>query len=368
MESGIEFFCGVPDSLLQPITAYLAEHVPAGKHLTAANEGNAVALAAGHHLSTGKIGLVYMQNSGLGNAVNPLLSLTDPLVYKIPLLLLIGWRGEPVVKDEPQHLKQGQLTLPLLDTLGIKYAILPDSEEEALRVLNDAKFYMQEKGEPFALVIRKGTFSSYIHKNDVVESYPLTSEDALEIVLRDVEDEDVVLSTTGKLSREIFEYRAKNGSGHHQDFLNVGSMGHVSQIALSISLNKQNQTVYCFDGDGAAIMHMGALAINAEYGRTNFKHVLFNNGAHESVGGQPTVGYKIDFCKIVDGCGYKLVLRAGNETELKEAFQKLKNASGPAFLEVRIKSGARDNLGRPTKSPLENKAEFMNFLNQTEGA
>ena len=348
--------------MLNPLTTYLAEKAPAGKHLTAANEGNAVALAAGHYLSTGKIGLVYMQNSGLGNALNPLLSLTDPLVYKIPLLMLIGWRGEPGVKDEPQHLKQGQLTLPLLENLGIKFAILPDSNEKALRILNDAKLYMQETNEPFALVVRKGAFSSYKVKSNDAEAYPLAREAALEIVLSELEDKDVVLSTTGKLSREIFEYRVRNGSGHQQDFLNVGSMGHVSQIALAVSLNVKKQRVYCFDGDGSAIMHMGAFAINAQYGGANFKHLLFNNGAHESVGGQPTVGHKIDFCKIVDGCGYKLVLRANSESELNAAFHELKNAVGPAFLEVRVKTGSRDNLGRPTKSPLENKSEFMNYL------
>jgi len=331
----------------------------------AANEGNALALAAGHYLASGKPGLVYMQNSGLGNAVNPLVSLADPMVYSIPVLLLIGWRGEPEVPDEPQHLKQGLVTLPLLETLGLEYALLPFSNEEAQETLARAAEHMRKKNEPFVLVAGKGTFSPYKRKSGEESPYKMSREEAVKKILPGLGAGDVVVSTTGKLSREIYEYREERGEGHGRDFLNVGSMGHASQIALAIALEKPERRVFCFDGDGAVIMHMGALAINASSGAKNYKHLIFNNSAHDSVGGQSTAGFQIDIRGVAEACGYSLVLRADTEQELQEGLEKIMEHEGPALLEIRVHKGARSDLGRPKSTPKENKEEFMRFLDES---
>ena len=321
-----------------------------------------MALAAGHYLAGGNIGLVYMQNSGMGNAVNPLVSLADPMVYGIPALLLIGWRGEPGIKDEPQHRKQGLITLPLLECLGINYALLPFSNEEAEETLAAAAGLMHSAGEPFALVAGKDTFARYRRAEQSAAGYPLSREEAVSEILPWLEPSDAIVSTTGKLSREIYEYREKTKAGHRQEFLNVGSMGHASQIALGIALNKPQRTVYCLDGDGAVIMHLGALAIAGNSGAGNFRHLVFNNSAHDSVGGQATVGFDIDFLAIAKACGYKKVLRADTRKELAEGLKELKVSAGPSLLEVRIRSGARSDLGRPQTTPVDNKNEFMKFL------
>jgi len=253
----IDFFTGVPDSLLKDICAYVSDNAPQKRNIIAANEGNAVALAAGYYLATGKIGLVYMQNSGLGNAVNPLTSLADPEVYSVPMLLLIGWRGEPGVKDEPQHVKMGKVTLNLLETLGMPYRILDEDYENKI---NDAIEYMKNNKAPYALVVKKGVFEEYKLQKKVKTNYELNREGAIKTVVQLLDEMDVVVSTTGKTSRELFELRDSNKQGHEKDFLTVGSMGHSSSIALGIALEKPNRNVYCFDGDGALIMHMGALS------------------------------------------------------------------------------------------------------------
>ncbi len=331
----------------------------------AANEGNAVALAAGHYLASGKPGLVYMQNSGLGNAVNPLVSLADSMVYSIPVLLLVGWRGEPEVPDEPQHLKQGLVTLPLLETLGLEYTLLPFSNDEAQETLARAAKYMRRKSEPFVLVAGKGNFRPYKHESEEESPYTMSREEAVKKILPGLEAGEVVVSTTGKLSREIYEYRMDQGEGQGRDFLNVGSMGHASQIALAIALEKPERRVFCFDGDGAVIMHMGALAINAVSGAKNFRHLVFNNSAHDSVGGQPTAGFQIDICGVARACGYRLALRADTEQELMDGLERIKEHDGPALLEVRVRKGARSDLGRPKSTPGENKEEFMRFLDES---
>jgi len=324
-----------------------------------------VALCTGHYLASGRPGLVYMQNSGLGNAINPLVSLADPMVYSIPMLLLIGWRGEPEMPDEPQHLKQGLVTLPLLETLGLEYAILPFSNQEAEETLARAAKHMTTKSEPFALVAGKNTFSPYRLTSDDKGSYRLSREEAVKIILSGLDPDDVVVSTTGKLSREIYEYREAGGEGHGRDFLNVGSMGHASQIALGIALNKKDRAIYCFDGDGAVIMHMGALAIAAASGAANFRHLVFNNSAHDSVGGQATVGFQVDIRGVAEACGYRLALRADTEPELKAALVRIKGEKGPSLLEIRVHKGARSDLGRPKSTPGENKSAFMQFLNNS---
>ncbi len=357
IQSGIDMFTGVPDSLLKNICAYITDTAPRHKHIIAANEGNAVGIAAGHYLATAKPALVYMQNSGLGNTVNPLLSLADEKVYSIPMVLMIGWRGEPGVHDEPQHVKQGEVTLSLLDAMQIPYIVLEDVSQIGPQVQ-----LALERKSPTAIVIRKGTFGKYQLQHKMVNDYPLTREEAMKLVVDRLRDTDVIVSTTGKLSRELFEYREARQQGHGHDFLTVGSMGHSSSIALGIALEQPQRRVFCFDGDGAFIMHTGALAIVASMQPSNFYHILFNNGAHESVGGQPTVGFALRATEIAKASGYRKVLKATTAEEMAAALETLETAAGPVLLELRVGIGSRDDLGRPTTTPIENKEAFMEGL------
>jgi phosphonopyruvate decarboxylase len=360
---GINFFAGVPDSLLKSICGYIADHVPQHNNIIAANEGNAVALACGFHMATGQLPMVYMQNSGIGNATNPLLSLADRTVYGIPLVILVGWRGEPGKKDEPQHKRQGATTLGLLDAMGITHEILGDSCQEADRTIERLARHARKHNEPVVIVVRKGTFSKYSmkHRKHTIETI-LTREDAIKTVTAGIDSNAVVISTTGKISRELFEFRESCNQSHQQDFLTVGSMGHANQIALGIALSKSNKDVYCFDGDGAILMHTGGLGIIGQFSPPNFKHILFNNGAHESVGGQPTVGFDVDFGLIAKGFGYKGYFRASTRKELEEYIHCVKECTGPVLLEVRVTAESRSDLGRPTLSPVDNKKLFMTHL------
>lgn len=358
----MDFFTGVPDSLLKNICAYITDHFAADRNIIAANEGAAVGLAAGYYLATGKIPVVYMQNSGLGNTVNPLMSLTDKEVYNIPSLFLIGWRGEPGVKDEPQHIKQGKVTLPLLEAMGIKYTVLSQDEKEFLSQLSHAASYMDETREPFAFVIQKGTFEEYKLRRNEDTILPLKRETAIQLIASSLANDNVVVSTTGMISRELFEYRASVSMGHERNFLTVGSMGHASQIALGIALEKKNRRIYCFDGDGATLMHMGSLAITGSLHPANYVHIVFNNGAHDSVGGQPTVAFDVDLCKIAQACGYEIALSVSDSESLRETLERMKQMRGPILLEVKVRKGAREDLGRPTTTPVQNKEAFMLFL------
>jgi phosphonopyruvate decarboxylase len=362
LKNNIDFFCGVPDSLLKDFLAYVMDHTRKEKNIITANEGSAVALAAGYHLATGKVGMVYLQNSGQGNTINPLTSLVDKEVYGIPVLLLIGWRGEPGRKDEPQHVKQGKITKSLLQALEIPFIVLPDTLEEVEKALEVACTFMREQSAPYALVVREGTFTSYHLKSSSETSYPLCREDALKLIIDQLSPRDIVVSTTGKTSRELFEYRKVLKQDHSRDFLTVGSMGHCSQIALGIALSKPDKNIYCVDGDGAVIMHMGSLAIIGSQAPSNFKHIVINNGAHDSVGGQPTVGFQIDIPAIAKACGYRSVFKAETDEEVTREVGSLKIANGPALLEIRVDKGSRQNLGRPTTTPLENKRAFVRFV------
>ena len=357
--SGIDMFTGVPDSLLKNFCAYVTDTAPRQKHIIAANEGNAVGIAAGHYLATGRPALVYMQNSGLGNTVNPLLSLADEKVYSLPMVLMIGWRGEPGVHDEPQHVKQGEVTLALLDAMRIPYVVL-QSEDQIAPMVQQA---ISEK-RPTAVVIRKGTFGKYQLKNVSTNNCQLCREEALKLVVDHLHETDVVVSTTGKLSRELFEYREACCQGHGHDFLTVGSMGHSSSIALGIALEKPAHRVFCFDGDGAFIMHTGALGIVASMQPANFYHILFNNGAHESVGGQPTIGFQLDATGIAKASGYRHVLTASTPDEMVAALKQLETLQGPVLLELRVAIRSREDLGRPTTTPIENKEAFMAELSR----
>lgn len=359
----INFFCGVPDSLLKDFCAFMASTEREENHVITANEGNAIGLAAGYHLATGKTSLVYLQNSGLGNTVNPLVSLAAHEVFSIPMLLLIGWRGEPGKRDEPQHLFQGHVTSGLLDTLGIKYATLPDYIEGATKTLQAAKKHMDEFRSPYALLVRRQTFLPFKLKMPPPR-FSLTRENAVKLVVDILGEYDIVVSTTGMLSRELFEYRIQKEQGHERDFLTVGSMGHASTIALGIALQKPKREVFCLDGDGAVIMHMGAMTIIGQSNAKNYKHIILNNGAHDSVGGQSTVAQKdnFSFLEIAKGNGYKQGKVAESDAEVVEGVKWLKMVEGPAILEIKIRPGSRKGLGRPTRTPLQNKADFMNFL------
>ena len=353
----LDFFTGVPDSLLKELCACIKDKSNSKHNIIAANEGNAVGLAAGYHLSTGKLGVVYMQNSGEGNAVNPLLSLADPKVYSIPMLLIIGWRGEPGVHDEPQHVKQGEVTLKLLEAMDIEYRILLDNYVSDLEYL---VLQAKKNNKPVALVIKKGTFSKYspINKEKAIMG-ELLREEALDVILNEIDD-DMVVSTTGKESREIFELREKHSQGHEHDFLTVGSMGHTSSIALGVSIGTK-RNVWCLDGDGSFIMHMGGLAIAGQNAGDNFKYIINNNAAHESVGGQPTVSDKIDIKSILKACGFSSTYEARTKEEIKECINKMKK-EGKCALILYTKQGSRDDLGRPTTTPIQNKTAFMNEI------
>lgn len=354
--SGIQLFAGVPDSLLANLCAYIDDHSQPSEHIITANEGNAIALAAGYHLSSGRYAAVYMQNSGLGNTVNPLTSLTDPEVYRIPMLLIIGWRGEPGVKDEPQHVKQGRVTPAQLDLLEIPYQIL-DAESDGLKVLGQAIETMQVTGAPVALLVRKDTFTKYKTKRQSGMQSSMKREEALRRLLA-LSGEDLIVSTTGKTSREVFELRVERKEPQ-RDFLTVGGMGHTASIALGVALGNPSKRVICIDGDGSALMHLGALPIIGSQKPVNLIHVLLNNAAHESVGGQPTIADQMDFEAICKASGYNDYAKANNELELSQAWQHLSQQSGPVLLEVCITTGSRDDLGRPTSTPEQNKLAFM---------
>ena len=360
-EKGIDCFAGVPDSLLKNICAYITDHFDAQHNIIAANEGAAIGLAAGHYLATGQPACVYMQNSGEGNIINPLASLTDQEVYNIPVLLLIGWRGRPGVHDEPQHVKQGKVTTGLLNVMGVNYEVLSKEEDKATKQIEKAAKALANK-EVFALVIEKDTFEDYKLQNVEVNDLTMTREEAIQTVAASLGEKDCIVSTTGMISRELFEYRAAMNQGHERDFLTVGSMGHASQIALGIAMAKPDRKVWCFDGDGAAIMHMGSMAIVANKAPKNYVHVVFNNGAHDSVGGQPTVGLKIDLPAVAKAVGYKNAFSVENKEDLLECLKALRLIEGPTLLQVCVKKGNRKDLGRPTTTTIQNKEALMSFL------
>lgn len=352
---GVEVFAGVPDSLLASFCACAQDH--GGHHLTTANEGNAIAVALGYHLATGKVATVYMQNSGLGNAINPLTSLADAEVYRVPMLLIVGWRGEPGIPDEPQHRKQGRITLEQLDLLEIPHWIVQaDTDVDA--ILNEAFGAIESRGAPVALVVRKDTFGPYHSRRSAAPLSGLRREDALRQILDLSHPDDLFVSTTGKTSRELFDLRVARGDSQ-RDFLTVGGMGHTASIALGVAIGRADKRVICLDGDGSLLMHMGSLPIIAQLNPLRFIHVLLNNGAHESVGGQETAAAHLDFRKIAEAVGYSDYAVADNLDGLRAAWTRLSRISGPVLLELRLSCCSRDDLGRPTTTTWDNKLAFM---------
>ena len=354
----VNFFTGVPDSQLSSFCDYVEENC---ENIIAANEGNALAIATGYNLATDKYPVVYLQNSGLGNIVNPVTSLTHKKVYSIPVIYVIGWRGEPGVHDEPQHIKQGAITPNLLDLLDISYFnITKDTEFGDFKYTFENDFFEKlNNGESVAILVSKESFMDYkiIKENDNL----LTREQAIQTIVDYLTEEDIVISTTGKSSRELFEYRETLNQGHGNDFLTVGSMGHSSSIALGVALNTDKR-VFCFDGDGALLMHMGAVALIGSKKPKNFYHVMFNNSAHESVGGLPTIMNMIEIEDLVVSCGYYKVYNARNHEELKEILPLFIKDNGPVFLTIDVDISSRKDLGRPSTTPNENKNEFKKRL------
>ncbi len=356
---GINFFCGVPDSQLSPFCDYLEENC---RNIIAANEGNAVAIASGYNLSTGNYPVVFLQNSGLGNIVNPVTSLTHRKVYSIPVVYVIGWRGQPGVHDEPQHKKQGEITLDMLELLDIEHFVVDrDTTFGELKSVFENSFLDRlSDGDSVAIVVSKGAFEDY--KTAKSNGNALTREEAIRTVTAFLGDSDMIVSTTGKSSRELFEYREEQGHGHGNDFLTVGSMGHSSSIALGVALGSPDRKIFCFDGDGAMLMHMGALALVGSEGPENFYHVMFNNSAHESVGGLPTVMRDMHIDGLVKACGYRNTFKASSIDELKEVLPRFVESPGPVFLNIDVDISSRKDLGRPTTTPAENKRDFMKKL------
>ncbi|MBO6291091.1 MAG: phosphonopyruvate decarboxylase [Selenomonas sp.] len=358
-----DFYTGVPDSLLKPLCNYLMHTYGIDKnhHLIAANEGNCAALAAGYHLATGKVPVVYMQNSGEGNIINPAASLLSDKVYAIPMIFVVGWRGEPGVHDEPQHIYQGQVTVKLLEDMDIaSFVIGKETTAEELQEAMSGFRAVLDKGKQVAFVVRKGALS-YDGKVSYRNENKMLREEIIRHIAA-VSGEDPIVSTTGKASRELFEIREANQESHKYDFLTVGSMGHSSSIALGIAISKPEQKIWCVDGDGAVLMHMGAMAVMGSVKPQNLVHILINNGAHETVGGLPTVAGKVDFPALAGACGYDTAQKVDDFAALDTALKKAKAEAGLHFLEVSCAIGARDDLGRPTTTALENKENFMAYL------
>lgn len=360
---GADFFAGVPDSQLKALCDYLMDRYGTDPHhhVIASNEGNCAAIAAGYHLATGKVPVVYMQNSGEGNIINPLASLLNEKVYAIPVIFIIGWRGEPGVHDEPQHIFQGEVTLKLLEDMGIEYQVIDreTTDQDVQRRMEDFRSILS-LGRAVAFVIRKGALTDA----PVVKygnSYSLSREEIIKHVVA-VSDNDPIISTTGKASRELFEIRENAGDGHERDFLTVGSMGHASSIALGVALNKPECKVWCIDGDGAALMHMGALAVIGATKPENLIHIIINNGAHESVGGMPTVAGSVNISSIGKACGYPYSITVDNLEDLDGELESAKKRKMLSLMEVKCAIGARSDLGRPTTSAIENKQAFMEYL------
>lgn len=360
---GSDFYTGVPDSQLKALCNYLMDTygIDPKHHIIAANEGNCTALAAGYHLATGKVPVVYMQNSGEGNIINPVASLLNDKVYAIPVVFIIGWRGEPGIHDEPQHIYQGEVTLRLLEDMGIaSFIIGRDTTEEDLA----------GKMEEFKTILATGRNVAFVICKDALTDAPKVeykNENSMkreEIVRHIVKasGEDPVVSTTGKASRELFETRVTNGQSHKYDFLTVGSMGHSSSIALGIALNKPDARIWCIDGDGAVLMHMGAMAVLGSSRPKNLIHVVINNGAHETVGGMPTVADNINLAVIAKACGYPNATTCSTFEELDAALETAKKRNELSLIEAKCSIGAREDLGRPTTTAFENKQNFMDYL------
>ena len=410
-QRGVNFFTGVPDNTLQDLVGYMEDTEPASRHVVAANEGAAVAIASGYHLGTGKIPAVYLQNSGIGNAVNPLLSLCSSGVYSIPMLLLVGWRGEPGTTDEPQHAIQGEIMPGLLSELRVPWAVLPSSHGEAEPALDSAIAAMQREQQPFVMLVRQEAFQKYKPKAQHSSKLPMSREAAVQLIIEQLNGHEIIVSGTGMVSRELFEYRQSLGAGHQRDFLTVGSMGHASAIALGIANARPDRKVVyldtclytclyrclhtclytclcmcilytclctclytclctcvytqvvCLDGDGSALMHLGNVSTIGAMAPPNLVHIVLNNGAHDSAGGSYTAGFQSDFAALAKAAGYRSAQMAKTEQGVVECLRAVEH--GPSLIEIQINRDRRADLGRPTITPSQNKIEFMSWIDNS---
>jgi len=361
----IDFFTGVPDSLLKEFCFCVTENTNKSQHIINANEGSSIGLSVGYNLATNKIPLVYFQNSGLGNIINPFTSIVHESVFKIPILLFIGWRGEPGKKDEPQHIFQGKITEKILESLEIEYETLNIDTSKSITQVERIIKKIEVNQKPIAILVKKNSFSKYSFKSKESNNI-LKREKCIQVISDNLKDEDILVSTTGKTSRELYELSKKNKLKNPR-FLSIGGMGHVSQISLGIS-NNSSKRVFCLDGDGSIIMHMGSMGIIGDNAGSNYFHILFNNGTHESVGGQPTVGRKINFELLSSSLGYKSYFKITNEELLLDFFKNTLNSiKGPVFIEILIDSSSRQDLGRPKETPLQQKEKFTKLLKNQKG-
>ncbi len=360
---GSDFYTGVPDSQLKALCNYLMATygIDPKHHVIAANEGNCTALAAGYHLATGKVPVVYMQNSGEGNIINPVASLLNDKVYAIPVVFIVGWRGEPGIHDEPQHIYQGEVTVKLLEDMDISTFIIgkETTDEEAEKAMENFRTVLAA-GKDVAFVIRKGALTD-APKVEYKNENAMVREEIIQHIVK-ASGEDPIVSTTGKASRELFETRVANGQSHKYDFLTVGSMGHSSSIALGVAINKPEQRIWCVDGDGAVLMHMGSMAVMGANKPKNLIHVVINNAAHETVGGMPTVAGQIDLVAIAKACGYPNAVCVDTFEALDRELEAAKSRNELSLIEVKCSIGAREDLGRPTTTALENKQSFMGYI------
>ncbi len=366
-DNNLTFFTGIPDSTFKEWMKFIIEKDPELlRNIVACNECEAIAIATGYHLATKKFGIVYLQNSGLGKTVNPLTSLCDREVYSIPILMMIGWRGEPGTKDAPQHKKMGKITLSLLDTLQIPYKILEPDIKLIQTHVSEAISYLKEKKGPFALIIKPNLFQKYSDSEIAENSYEINREDAITFLMENLTSEGIIISSTGHLSRELYEYREEREKDHYKSFYNIGSMGCASSIGLGIALQKPNRRIVVFDGDGAAIMQFGTFSTVGKYKPTNFVQIIFNNNTHESTGGQPTNSDSVDFCEVALASNYKSAYLVNTLTELGEIIPEIKTRDGPILIVINIKRGTKAELKRPNKNPEEYKEDFMKYLAESE--
>jgi phosphonopyruvate decarboxylase len=357
-DNRIEFFTGVPDSLLKELSSFIETNVNTENHIVAANEGNAIGIATGRYLATRTPACVYMQNSGFGNAINPLLSLADPSVFSIPMLIFVGWRGEPSTADEVQHKMQGSIMEDLLHALQIPF-FHSSYSSNFLDTLQLAINRMLKESRPVVLLISKDTFDRKIVPPEKLQDFPMTRARALELVIENLSEECFTVSTTGFISRELFNIRSNFSGDTRNDFMMVGSMGHASSIAFGLAVANPQKKIVCLDGDGAALMHLGALPVAAQIKSINLFHIVINNGVHGSVGNQSTVAQEIDLCGIALSSGYLESSKVMTEEDLVNALKRLNNLSGIKFLEILVNTEYDENLKRPTVSPKENKNFFM---------
>lgn len=364
-ELGVTMYTGVPDSLLKDFGQHVMATVPRERHIIAANEGNAVAIALGHYLRSGQPALVYLQNSGIGNTVNPLLSLADPDVYGVPMVLLVGWRGQPGVHDEPQHVKQGRVMTSMLDGIDVPWSVLPTDVGAAATAVRTAVETAIERSGPYVILVEKGTFGKAASEVAPTHADAPGREETLRHLVALMRDDAVIVSTTGMLSRELFELRAAAGLDRALDFLTVGGMGHASSIALGVAVEERTREVWCFDGDGALLMHLGSLAVIADHAPPNYYHVVFNNGVHDSVGGQPTSIAVVDVPALARAAGYRWAVQTHTLAELDRLIAEMRRSGGPSLLEVRVCPGARADLGRPSRTPGASRMAFMRAIAKT---